>query len=80
MVAPKILHHEFNAVLEPPTEDDRWWIAYSPELPGANGQGESEEEALEDLKHAIELVLQTRLEEGLRGVPDTAKSARVTLG
>jgi len=80
MVAPKILHHEFNVIIEPPTEDDRWWIAYCPEVPGANGQGETEEGALADLKDAIQLVLETRLEEGLRGIPENAKSGRVTLG
>ena len=30
--------NEFTAVLE---RNGKWWIAYSPELPGANGQGET---------------------------------------
>lgn len=79
MVAPKLMHHEFNAVVEPPDGDDPWWIAYCPEVPGANGQGASEAEALGDLKHAIQLILQSRLEEGMRGVPDTARAAKVVL-
>ena len=79
MVAPKLMKHEFNAVVEPPDEDDPWWIAYCPEVPGANGQGKSEQEALEDLKPAIQLILELRLEEGMRGVPATARSAKVCL-
>lgn len=78
MVAPRILHHEFNAIVEPPTEDDRWWIAFCPEVPGANGQGETEELALEDLKHAIELVLQSNIEDRMKGLPSNVKAARVT--
>lgn len=79
MVAPKLMHHEFNAVVEPPNGDDPWWIAYCPEVPGANGQGKTEPEALEDLKQAIQLILQTRLEEGMRGVPEGAHAAKVVL-
>jgi Uncharacterised protein family (UPF0150). len=30
------VHSEFTAVFE---RDDDWHIAYSPEIPGANGQG-----------------------------------------
>jgi predicted RNase H-like HicB family nuclease len=80
MVASRVLHHEFTAVVEPPNDDDRWWIAYCPEVPGANGQGDSEDEAIQSLREAIVLVLQTRLEEGLRGVPREAKQTTVTVG
>jgi len=80
MVAPKILHHEFNAIVEGPTEDDRWWVAYCPEVPGANGQGETEAEALEDLVHAIELILETNIEDRMKAVPASAKTVTVKLG
>ena len=30
------MHNEFTAVFE---RDGEWHIAYSPEIPGANGQG-----------------------------------------
>ncbi|MEM1354028.1 MAG: type II toxin-antitoxin system HicB family antitoxin [Planctomycetota bacterium] len=79
MVAPKTTKHQFTAVLEPATDDDPWWVAYCPEVPGANGQGKTEETALEDLKHAIRLVLQVRLEEGLKNLPASARSATVVL-
>ncbi len=34
-----------------------WYIGYAEELPGANTQGRTLEEARENLKEAIELVL-----------------------
>ena len=36
------MHNEFTAILE---RDGDWFIAYSPEVPGVNGQGHSSEEA-----------------------------------
>lgn len=60
------MHNEFTAVIE---RDDEWYIAYCPEIPGANGQGRTKEEAMESLSEAIALILEIRREEGLRGVP-----------
>ena len=37
-----------------PSED--WYIAYCEEVPSANGQGKTKEEALESLASAIELL------------------------
>jgi predicted RNase H-like HicB family nuclease len=70
------LRNEFTAVVE---QAEDWWIAYSPEMPGANGQGRSKEEALESLKEAIALILEDRREDGLRGVPKDAVREIVTL-
>ncbi len=67
---------EFTAVIE---QDEEWFIAYCPEVPGANGQGRSKQEALEDLAEAIELILEDRREEGLRGVPPEAILEKVTV-
>ena len=58
--------YEFTAVVE---KDGEFFIAYSPEIPGANGQGRSKEEALESLSTAIALILHDRREDGLRGLP-----------
>ncbi len=60
---------EFTAVIE---QDGDWFIAYSPEIPGANGQGKSKEEALQNLSDAIALILEDRREDGLRGLPSDA--------
>lgn len=64
------MHNEFTAVIE---RDGDWFIAYSPEIPGANGQGHTKEEARARLADAIALILEDRREDGLRGIPDDAE-------
>ena len=71
------MRNEFTAVIE---QDGDWYIAYSPEIPGANGQGRSREECLQSLASAIELILQDRRADGLRGVPEGAVRAVVKVG
>ncbi len=63
------MRNEFTAIIE---RDDEWYVAYCPEIPGANGQGKSKDEARENLAEAISLILEDRREEGLRGVPPDA--------
>lgn len=70
------MHNEFTAVFE---HDGEWHIAYCQEIPGANGQGRSKQEARESLVEAIRLILEDRREEGLRGVPPDAERETVTL-
>ena len=55
------------------------YIAYCPEVPGANGQGQTKQEARESLAEAISLVLEDRREDGLRGVPPDAVQEKVTI-
>ena len=64
------MRNEFTAVVE---RDEAWYIAYSPEVPGANGQGTTREEALKSLSEAIALILEDRREDGLRGLPSDAE-------
>ena len=64
------MRHEFTAVFE--TQED-WIVAYCPEVPGANGQGRTKEEARKSLADAIVLILEDRREDGLRGVPAGAE-------
>ena len=70
------MHNEFTAIIE---QDGKWYIAYCPEVPGANGQGESRDEALSSLRDAIALVLEDRREDGLRGAPFDADRVVVTI-
>ena len=70
------MRNEFTGVVE---RDGEWFIAYSPEIPGANGQGKTKEEALKSLSDAISLVLEDRREDGLRGVPPEAIRETVTV-
>jgi predicted RNase H-like HicB family nuclease len=64
------MRHEFTAIYE---RDGEWVIAYSPEVPGANGQGRTKDEARQSLADAIALILEDRREDGLRGVPADAE-------
>jgi predicted RNase H-like HicB family nuclease len=52
--------NEFMAVVE---RDGKWFIAYCAEIPGANGQGRTKEEALESLSAAVALILEDRRED-----------------
>ena len=63
------MHNEFTAIIE---QDEEWFIAYCPEIPGANGQGRSADEARSNLGEAIALILEDRREDALRGVPASA--------
>lgn len=50
----------YTAIFE---QDGDWWIGYVEELPGANTQGRTLEEARENLKDAIQLLLEVRRNE-----------------
>lgn len=63
------MSNEFTAIVE---QEGEWFIAYSPEVPGANGQGRTKSDALASLSESIRLILQDRREDGLRGVPPDA--------
>lgn len=64
-----IMHNEFTAIIE---KDGDWFIAYSPELPGANGQGKTIEECKKSLAEAILLILEERRRDSLRGLSEDA--------
>ena len=71
------MHNEFTAIVE---HDEEWFIAYSPEIPGANGQGKTKDEALKSLAEAIDLILEDRREDAIRGLPQDAEKAMVAIG
>ena len=50
---------KFAAVFEQVNE---WWIGYVEELPGANTQGKTLEEARENLKEAVQLIIEANRE------------------
>ena len=64
------MHNEFTAIIE---KDGDWYIAYCPEVPGANGQGRTREQCRESLAEAIALILGDRREDALRGLPQDAE-------
>lgn len=59
----------FTAIYE---KGEKFYICYCPEVPGANGQGETIEDCRESLKEAIKLILRDRLEDALKGAPEDA--------
>lgn len=70
------MHHEFMAVYE---RDGDWIVAYCPEVPAANGQGRTKDEARASLAEAIALILEDRREDGLRGVPPDAERETIAV-
>ena len=69
---------DFTAIIEPAPEGGYWAIC--PEVPGANRQGETIEEAKNSLRQAIELILEDRREDVLRGLPKDAIQDKVLIG
>ena len=68
--------NEFTAIIE---KDGDWYIAYCPEIPGANGQGKTKDKARHDLGEAIALILEDRRSDGLQGVPPNAIREKITI-
>jgi len=54
---------KFTIVLD--RDEDGVWIAECPAIPGCVSQGATKEEALENVKEAIQLCLEVRAEQGL---------------
>jgi len=69
---------EFTAIIEAAPDGGYWAIC--PEIPGANGQGESIEDAKNNLREAIELILEDRRADILRGLPEDAIQEKVLIG
>lgn len=63
------MHNEFTAIIE---KDEGWYIAYCPEVPGANGQGKTIEECKTNLAEAISLILEDRRQDAMRGLSEDA--------
>ncbi|MCU1264154.1 MAG: hypothetical protein JWM21_472 [Acidobacteria bacterium] len=53
----------FNVTID--RDEDGVWIVECPSIPGCVSQGETKEEAVENIKDAIRLCLEVRSEKGL---------------
>ena len=71
------MRNEFTAILE---QEGDWFVAYCPEVPGANGQGRTRDEAKQSLADAIRLIFEDRRADALRGLPTDAEQATVVVG
>jgi predicted RNase H-like HicB family nuclease len=63
------MQNEFTAIIE---RDGKWFVAFCPEVPGANGQGRTKAAARNNLAAAIRLILDDRRQDALRGLPGSA--------
>ena len=67
----------YTAIFE---RDGDWFIAYCPEVPGANGQGRTKDAARSSLASAIEFIFADRREDALRHLPEEAERDTVVVG
>jgi len=63
---------KFNVTLD--RDEDGVWVVECPSIPGCVSQGQTREEALENIKDAIAACLQVRAE---RGLPLTVETYQV---
>ena len=54
---------KFNVIVE--QDEDGVWITECPAIPGCVSQGETEQQAIDNIKEAVALCLEVRAEKGL---------------
>ncbi len=64
----------FTALLHKGEPEEGGFWATCLEVPGANGQGETREECLEDLESAVKLILQLNREQATAEDPETQEA------
>ena len=70
------MKYNFHLIFE---KGDKYYIGYCPEVPGANGQGKTEDECRQSVLEAVELILQCRLEETLKDISADAKVEKLPI-
>jgi predicted RNase H-like HicB family nuclease len=70
------MKNTFTAIIE---KDNGWFIAYCPEIPGANGQGRTINECKKSLSEAISLIMEDRRQDAMLGIPDDAIQETVSI-
>jgi len=68
------MRNRYTAVVQ---RDGKWFAAFCPEVPEANGQGRTREAALADLAAAIELVLEYKREKAMEMAPKGAEQTAI---
>lgn len=63
---------QFNVVLD--RDEDGMWVIECPSIPGCVSQGKTKQEALKNIKEAIQLCLEVRAE---RGLPLTIETKQI---
>ena len=54
------MRFQFTALIK---KTPKWYVGFCPEVPGANGQGKTRAECLDDLRAAVELMLEVNREQ-----------------
>ena len=68
------MSNSFTAIIE---QDDGWYVARCPEVPGAIGQGKTPTDVLENLTDAIALILFDRFVDALEQLPSAEEQTIV---
>lgn len=72
-----LMKAKFTAIIEEAPEGGYWAIC--PEVPGANGQGETVAQAKTSLREAIRLIFEDRIEDARRGLPEDAIQTEIAV-
>ena len=59
--------------------DGKWFTAFCPEVPGANGQGRTKAQCRKSLSEAIHLILEDRRKDAAQGLPEDAIQETLTV-
>jgi len=60
---------KFHAIFE---KGEKYYIGYCPEVPGANGQGETIEACRKNLIEAMELIFEMQIEDTMKDISKDA--------
>jgi predicted RNase H-like HicB family nuclease len=63
MITDRRVGMKFNVTID--RDEDGVWVVECPSIPGCVSQGDTKDEALENIKEAIALCLEVRAEKGL---------------
>ena len=66
---------DFKIVIE--KDEDGWFVATCPSLPGCISQGKTEKQAIKNMKEAIQLHLQSLSKDGLPLKPNPDKKEMI---
>lgn len=61
---------KYNLIIE---QVEGGFIGFVPEVPGANTQGETEEEVRSNIKEAVRMVLEDRADEVIKSLKNSSK-------
>ena len=71
------MKYQFTAVIK---KTPKWYVAFCPEVPGANGQGKTKAECLDDLRAAVELMLEVNREQITASIGSNVEEMLISVG